>query len=210
MEFIPVAEQTGLITELGHWVLESACRRLTEWAGDDRYADLVLAVNVSAHQFRHPDFFNGLARALEQTGAPARRLTLELTESLLLEDTEAVMERMNAIRDLGVSFALDDFGTGYSSLSYLKRLPLSKLKIDRSFVRDILLDPNDAAIAEMIITLSRTLGLEVIAEGVETREQLEFLRSRGCRFFQGYLFGHPGPLEALEDIVDSGRTGTDD
>lgn len=210
MEFIPVAEQTGLIMELGHWVLETACRLLTEWATDDRYADLVLAVNVSAHQFRHPDFFNGLRRTLEQTGAPARRLTLELTESLLLEDTETVMERMNAIRDLGVSFALDDFGTGYSSLSYLKRLPLSKLKIDRSFVRDILLDPNDAAIAEMIITLSRTLGLEVIAEGVETREQLEFLTSRGCRFFQGYLFGHPGPLEALEDIVASGRTGTDD
>jgi diguanylate cyclase (GGDEF)-like protein len=215
MEFIPVAEQTGLIRELGHWVLETAANRLALWARDERCAELDLAVNVSAYQFRHPDFVNQLTSILEQTGAPAHHLTLELTESLLLEDTEALMDRMNAIRRLGVSFALDDFGTGYSSLSYLKRLPLSKLKIDQAFVRDILVDPNDAAIAEMIITLSKTLQLEVIAEGVETREQLEFLKARGCRCFQGYLFGHPGPVDALLgaehepcDACSNYRTGT--
>lgn len=207
-DFIPVAEQTGLIEDLGHWVLESACRRLALWSQDERCAHLDLAVNVSAYQFRHPDFVRHLRAVLERTGAPAHRLTLELTESLLLEDTEAVMQRMNTVRALGVSFALDDFGTGYSSLSYLKRLPLSKLKIDQAFVRDILLDPNDAAIAEMIISLSETLGLEVIAEGVETAEQLEFLKSRGCRCFQGYLFGHPAPIHALEELILSGKTGT--
>ncbi|OOG28138.1 sensor domain-containing diguanylate cyclase [Thioalkalivibrio denitrificans] len=210
MEFIPVAEQTGLITELGHWVLESVCRELAAWAKNPDCAQLDLAVNVSAYQFRHPDFVRELTTVLEQTGAPPGKLVLELTESLLLDDTKAVIERMNTVRELGVSFALDDFGTGYSSLSYLKRLPLSKLKIDQSFVRDLLLDPNDAAIAEMIISLSKTLGLEVIAEGVETREQLDFLSVRGCRCFQGYLFGHPVPLADLEDLILTGRTGTDD
>jgi diguanylate cyclase (GGDEF)-like protein/PAS domain S-box-containing protein len=209
MDFIPVAEQTGLIVELGQWVLESACRRLADWARDERFAHLDLAVNVSAFQFRHPNFVEQVAGLLQKTGAPAGKLTLELTESLLLEDTQAVMERMNALCRLGVTFALDDFGTGYSSLSYLKRLPLSKLKIDQAFVRDILVDPNDAAIAEMIISLSKTLRLEVIAEGVETPEQLDFLKSRGCRCFQGYLFGHPGPVQTLEKLVFSGRTGTD-
>jgi EAL domain-containing protein (putative c-di-GMP-specific phosphodiesterase class I) len=145
-----------------------------DWARDERFAHLDLAVNVSAFQFRHPNFVEQVAGLLQKTGAPAGKLTLELTESLLLEDTQAVMERMNALCRLGVTFALDDFGTGYSSLSYLKRLPLSKLKIDQAFVRDILVDPNDAAIAEMIISLSKTLRLEVIAEGVETPEQLDF------------------------------------
>jgi len=209
MEFIAVAEQTGLILKVGHWVLESACTQLARWTTDPRCAGLSLAVNVSAKQFRHPDFVQQVADVLHRTGAPAHRLTLELTESLLLEDTEIVIARMNALRKLGVAFALDDFGTGYSSLAYLKRLPLSVLKIDQSFVRDILVDPNDAAIAEMIITLSRTLGLEVIAEGVETAEQRDFLRKLGCRQFQGYLFGRPAPMGVLEQRIDQDRTGTD-
>ena len=196
--FIELAEETGLIVPIGHWVLETACRQLARWAQQAQTAHLRLAVNVSARQFRQPSFANEVRALLESTGAPAERLKLELTESSLIEDAEAVIERMQALRALGIRFALDDFGTGYSSLAYLKRLPLTQLKIDQSFVRDVMSDPNDATIARTILALGSNLGLAVIAEGVETEEQYDFLAAQGCRDYQGYLFGRPVPMEVFE------------
>jgi diguanylate cyclase (GGDEF)-like protein/PAS domain S-box-containing protein len=196
-EFIPVAEDTGLILPLGRWVLNTACKLLATWQADPALAHLTMAVNVSSRQFRHADFVDDVARVLAITGAPPGRLKLELTESLLVEDMETTIATMEALRAHGVGFALDDFGTGYSSLSYLKRMPLDQLKIDQSFVRDLLTDPNDAAIVNTIIGLSRSLGLEVIAEGVESVEQRDLLGSAGCRFYQGYLFSPALSAEAL-------------
>ena len=195
--FIALAEQTGMILELGQWVLETACSQLAMWADAPGKGDWTLAVNVSASQFAHASFVANVFRALDQTGAPAQRLKLELTESMLAVDIEDIIFKMLAIKSRGVSFALDDFGTGYSSLSYLKRLPLAQLKIDRSFVRDILSDPNDEAIVRTILVLGHTMGLEVIAEGVETAAQHEFLAHLGCDAFQGFLFGRPVPQAEL-------------
>lgn len=195
VEFIPVAEQTGLILPIGQWVLREACRVLACWAGDPRRARWTLAVNLSARQLRQPDFVDSVRQALHAAGADPRRLKLELTESQLLHDVEDTIAKMEALAAEGIQFALDDFGTGYSSLSYLKRLPLTQLKIDRSFVRDLLTDPNDAAIARTIVQLAQSLEMEVVAEGVETAEQFEVLRAMGCRLFQGYHFGRPAPLE---------------
>ncbi len=200
-EFIGLAEESGLILPLGHWVLETACRQLTAWAGDARLAHLTISVNVSARQFRHPHFVDGVLAVLEHTKARPDRLKLELTESLLINDVEDIITKMVALKEIGVGFSLDDFGTGYSSLSYLKRLPLDQLKIDQSFVRDILTDPNDAAIAKMVIALAQSMGLSVIAEGVERHEQREFLARLGCHAYQGYLFGRPLPLADFEDRV---------
>jgi EAL domain-containing protein (putative c-di-GMP-specific phosphodiesterase class I) len=154
-------------------------------------------VNVSAQEFRDPDFVAQVWQALTETGAPPQQLKIELTESLLLHDVEDSIAKMQSLRQRGVGFSLDDFGTGYSSLSYLKRLPLDQLKIDQSFVRDVLTDPNDAAIACTIVALAQSLGLDVVAEGVETQGQREFLLRNGCQQFQGYLFGRPGPAELL-------------
>ncbi|MCW8975404.1 MAG: EAL domain-containing protein [Sedimenticola sp.] len=196
-EFIPAAEQIGLILPIGHWVLENACRQLVLWAEDPILERLTLAVNVSAVQFRKADFVSQTLATLDHTGANPKRLKLELTESMLLHDIEGIISKMTTLKARGVLFSLDDFGTGYSSLSYLKRLPLDQLKIDQSFVRDLLTDPNDAAITNTIIALSHSLGLEVIAEGVETEAQHLFLTSQGCRSFQGYLFGKPGPVEQV-------------
>ncbi len=198
--FIPLAEQTRLILPIGHWVLRSACKLLADWAGTAK-ARLRVAVNVSAVQFHEPDFVARLEALLEETGAPAERLTLEVTESLLLEDPERVRGTLTELRALGIRLALDDFGTGYSSLSYLKRLPLDELKIDRSFVMGVPDDAADTAIVETILTLAASLGLEVIAEGVESAEQRDWLASRGCRLFQGYHFHRPAPLESLEITV---------
>lgn len=192
-EFIALAEESGLIVSLGHWVLEEACRQLTAWKSSPAHAHLTLAVNVSARQFRHPDFIDQVLAVIEHTCIDPRRLKLELTESLLLDNVEATAGKMAALKTLGISFALDDFGTGYSSLTYLKRLPLDQLKIDRSFVQDVLSQPNDAAIARTIIALGQSLSLPVIAEGVETPQQRDFLASHGCVNFQGYLFGKPMP-----------------
>ncbi len=192
-DFIPVAEQSGLIVALGQWVLRRACETLVAWKGDPRLADLSLAVNVSAREFRHPDFVQRVVDLLAQTGACAGRLKLELTESMFLQDTDDTIVRMNELRGHGVHFSLDDFGTGYSSLSYLKRLPLDQLKIDQSFVRDVLEDPDDAAIVRAILTLAHSLDLAVVAEGVETEGQRDFLALNGCKAFQGYWFGRPGP-----------------
>ncbi|MGE0010770.1 MAG: putative bifunctional diguanylate cyclase/phosphodiesterase, partial [Azoarcus sp.] len=195
--FIPVAEDTGLIVPLGAWVLDTACAQLRAWSDTLDTAALTLSVNVSARQFRQADFVDVVLSALNRSGANPRCLKLELTESLLLVDAEETIARMAALKAHGVGFSLDDFGTGYSSLSYLKRLPLDQLKIDRSFVRDLLADPNDAAIARAIITLAESLGLSVIAEGVETVEQRDALARQGCLSYQGYYFGRPGPVEAL-------------
>ncbi|WP_342721107.1 EAL domain-containing protein [Acidovorax sp. FHTAMBA] len=196
-DFIPLAEQTGLILPLGRQVLTLACQQLAQWAAAPATAMWSLAVNVSAQEFRQPDFADGVLSVLRAAGADPARLKLELTESLLLHDVEDSILKMQALRTQGVGFSLDDFGTGYSSLSYLKRLPLDQLKIDQSFVRDVLTDPNDATIACTIITLARSLGLDVVAEGVETEGQRAFLLRNGCRQFQGYLFGRPGPAELL-------------
>lgn len=200
-EFIPAAEESGLILPLGHWVLETACTQLVAWGARTEMAHLNLAVNISARQFHHPDFVDQALAVLDRTGADPQKLKLELTESLLLDDVEDIIAKMTALKARGVGFSLDDFGTGYSSLSYLKRLPLNQLKIDRSFVRDVLTDPNGAAIARTIVALGQSLGLAVIAEGVETEEQRDFLASHGCLAYQGYLFGRPLPPEALEQFL---------
>ena len=197
-EFIPLAEETGLILPLGHWVLETVCAQLAVWAQKPRTAHLSVAVNVSARQFRHPDFVDQVLAILDHTGANPHMLKLELTESMLVVNVEEIIARMTILKTHGVSFSLDDFGTGFSSLSYLKRLPLDQLKIDQSFVRDVFSDVDDGAITQAIIALSQTLGLSVIAEGVETEEQRDFLERLGCQAYQGYLFGRPVPLAEFE------------
>jgi len=200
-QFIPLAEETGLIVPLGQWVLQTACDQLKAWEGHPRARDLQLAVNVSARQFRQADFMNQIRSALDRSGANPALLKLELTESALLEDVEEAIVRMLEIKALGVTFALDDFGTGYSSLSYLKRLPLDQLKIDQSFVRDVDTNPNDAAIVRAILAMSQSLGIQAIAEGVESEAQLDFLKASGCTTYQGYLFGEPMPIEDWAGIL---------
>ena len=195
--FIPLAEETGMILPLGEWVLNSACQQLVEWSKSPTTAQWTLAVNVSASQLAQPEFVCSVSKALKDHGAPAKLLKLELTESMLVNDVEDIIVKMMAIKALGVSFSLDDFGTGYSSLSYLKRLPLSQLKIDQSFVRDVLTDPSDAVIARTVVALGHSLGLTVIAEGVETVEQRNALADMNCDAFQGYYFGRPAPADAL-------------
>ena len=201
-EFIPLAEETGVILPLGQWVLETACSQLRQWAEDPSTARWSMAVNVSAAQFAQADFVACVAAALGKTGADPRLLKLELTESMLVNDVDGIIVKMQQIKALGLSFSLDDFGTGYSSLSFLKLLPLDQLKIDQSFVRNLLTDPDDAVIATTIIALGRHLGLTVIAEGVETAEQRDFLISIGCDTFQGYYFGRPMPAnEVLAQLL---------
>ena len=205
-EFIPLAEETGLILPLGLWVLETACAQLALWAGRPETAQLTLSVNLSVRQLRQPDFVAQVLATLRRTGADPRRLKLELTESLLVTEVESTITKMNALKAQGVGFSLDDFGTGYSSLSYLKRLPLDQLKIDQSFVRDILVDPNDAAIARMVVVLAESLGLTVLAEGVESEEQREVLARLGCHAYQGYLFSRPLPLAEFEGFLQRAQT----
>jgi EAL domain-containing protein (putative c-di-GMP-specific phosphodiesterase class I) len=200
-EFIALAEDTGLIQPLGQWALEGACLQLALWAARPQTRHLKMAVNVSAKQFHQTDFVDKVLSALQDAGASPGRLMLELTESVLVRDVSDVIEKMARLKRAGVGFALDDFGTGYSSLAYLKRLPLKQLKIDRSFVSDILVDENDASIAKMIITLAHSLELEVVAEGVETRGQLDFLTRLGCNHFQGYLFSRPVPIGEFEALL---------
>ncbi len=195
VEFIPLAEETELILPLGSWVLTSACHQLSAWAKHPETAQLGMAVNVSARQFRQESFITQVMAALDISGADPVKLKLEITESLLLEDVQAVISKMTVLKARGVCFSLDDFGTGYSSLTYLKRLPLDQLKIDQSFVRDVLIDQNDAAIARTIVALAHSLELGVIAEGVETEAQLLFLASIGCHAYQGFLYSKPLPIE---------------
>jgi diguanylate cyclase (GGDEF)-like protein/PAS domain S-box-containing protein len=200
-EFIHMAEETDLIFPLGQLVLETACRQLAAWSTQPEFAHLSIAVNVSAHQFRHPSFVEQTLAVLDRSGASAARLKLELTESLLVDNMESTIVKMTALKLRGVQFSLDDFGTGYSSLFYLKRLPLDQLKIDQSFIRDVLSDPNDAAIVRTIIALGQSLGLAVIAEGVELEEMREFLAHNGCYAYQGYLFGRPMALDCCEQFI---------
>lgn len=205
-QFIPLAEHTGFILALGVWALNETCHRLAKWQHDALLSPLVLSVNVSAYQMRQPDFVDVVRSTLLRTGAPADRLQLELTESMLVNDIEDLISKMEALAQLGVGFSLDDFGTGYSSLAYLKRLPLSHLKIDQSFVRDVAIDRNAAAIARTLIALGQSLNLKVVAEGVETEQQRTFLLGLGCTVFQGYLLSHPLETVAFEDFVSRSNT----
>ena len=197
-EFIPLAEESGLILPLGRWVLVTACQQLAEWGARAEMAHLTVSVNVSANQFRQKDFVEQVLSILDQTGANPFRLKLEVTESMLLSNVDDVIDKMVSLKAKGVGFSLDDFGTGYSSLSYLKRLPLDQLKIAQPFVRDVLSDENDAAIATTIIALAQSFQLDVIAEGVETEAQRDYLSSVGCHAYQGYFFSRPLPLEDFE------------
>ncbi|MDR3412459.1 MAG: EAL domain-containing protein [Formivibrio sp.] len=205
-DFIPVAENSGLIVPIGCWVLDTACDQLAAWAHNPTTRNLVLAVNISAGQFRQPDFIDHIRSALQRSGAHPTRLKLELTESLLLEEVEKVIKTMMALKEIGIRFAIDDFGTGYSSLAYLKRLPLDQLKIDQSFVRDIAIDADDRAIVQAIISLASSLGLHVIAEGVETEAQRDFLAAHGCQAYQGYLFGRPAPADQIDKLIHTRST----
>ncbi len=200
-EFIPLAEETGLILPLGQWVLEEACKQNAIWAKTDFAAHLKIAVNISPRQFRQPDFVEHVLAVLESTGADAENLKLELTEGMLVENIDDVVAKMSRLKMHGLRFSLDDFGTGYSSLRYLNRLPLEQLKIDRSFVRDILVDATSGAIAQAIVSLSRAMGLSVIAEGVETEEQRLILQQLGCFGFQGFLSSRAVPLCKFEQIL---------
>ena len=200
-EFIPLAEETGLILSIGKWVLDTACAQLKVWEGDPRTQSLQMAVNVSARQFHQPDFVDTVQQSLVASGIDPARLKLELTESVVLDNVDAVVGRMQQLNALGVAFCLDDFGTGYSSLSYLKRLPLDQVKIDQSFVRDVTVDLNDAAIVRAIMAMSRSLGLQVIAEGVETQAQRDFLLQNECTAYQGFLFCRPIPIGEWDRLL---------
>ncbi|MFM9912756.1 MAG: putative bifunctional diguanylate cyclase/phosphodiesterase, partial [Methylophilaceae bacterium] len=199
--FIALAEETGLISDIGQWVLQAACKQLAAWAEQPDLAHISLSVNVSPRQFRHPDFLAQVLATLQETGANPYRLKLELTEGLLVDNVEEAIDKMAALKAEGVSFSLDDFGTGYSSLAYLKRLPLSQLKIDQFFVKDVLTNSNNSAIIRTIIALGYSLGLQVMAEGVESRSQREYLKRLSCHAYQGYFLSHPLPANEFEDFV---------
>ncbi|GAB5605483.1 EAL domain-containing protein [Sideroxyarcus sp. TK5] len=201
LQFIPLAEENGLILPIGKWVLETACHQIALWSHDAATRELLLAVNVSARQFRQADFVSQIRDVLEVSGIDPSRLKLELTESIVLDDVGDSIAKMQALNELGLSFAMDDFGTGYSSLAYLTQLPLNQLKIDQSFVQHIGSKSSDAAIIQTIIGMANNLGMEVIAEGVETQAQRDFLEWNGCKLFQGYLFGRPMPLEAFSRLL---------
>jgi EAL domain-containing protein (putative c-di-GMP-specific phosphodiesterase class I) len=206
-DFIPIAEATGLVLPLGEWVLRTACAQLASWAFDPQLHGLSLSVNVSVRQFREPDFVDGVLAILAETGADPAKLMLEMTESLLAKNTADIIEKMRRLKAHGVRFSLDDFGTGYSSLRYLQRLPLDELKIDRSFVNELLTNENNGTIARAIITLAKEFGLDVIAEGVEDEGQRLFLEANGCRAYQGFLFGKPVPLDFFEAAVRGKSNG---
>jgi len=201
-EFIPVAEESGLILDLSRYMLFAVCRQLAAWSDHPKTAGLNLSVNISARDFHHPEFVSRILAVVDQTGANPKRLKLEITESLLLADVEETITKMSTLKDRGVCFSLDDFGTGYSSLYYLKRLPLDQLKIDQRFVRDVMTDANDAVIVRTIIILARSLGLDVIAEGVETKSMRDFLAEHGCYAYQGYYYGRPMAIEQFEEFME--------
>jgi len=200
-QFIPLAEETGLIVPIGSWVLKTACEQLCRWQKNAATAHLQLAVNVSARQFRQPEFVNEVETIMAQTAVPSGKLKIELTESTVLDYVEETINKMAQLRERGVKFSMDDFGTGYSSLQYLKRLPLDQIKIDQSFVRDIATDNDDAMIIKTIIAMGHALSLDVIAEGVETEHQRTILEAYGCRHYQGYLFARPLPLAECESLL---------
>ncbi|BBL60341.1 EAL domain-containing protein [Methylomonas koyamae] len=202
-QFIPVAEESSLILEIGAWVLDTACRQLAAWQQQEATRGLLLAINVSAHQFRQPDFVDAVSTAISAHNINVDRLKLELTESVIVDDVGEVVAKMHRLKALGVRLSLDDFGTGYSSLSYLKQMPLDQLKIDQSFVRDVVSDPNDAVLVKTIIDMANNFRFNVIAEGVETAAQHAFLKDNRCAAFQGYLFGKPLPIAEFKILLDS-------
>jgi EAL domain-containing protein (putative c-di-GMP-specific phosphodiesterase class I) len=198
--FIPSLEESGLIVPVGEWVLGEACRQAAAWR-DTGLAPLRISVNLSSRQFRSETLAAAVARALRASGLAPEFLELELTESLLMENTDQAMTVMGSLKALGVAISIDDFGTGYSSLGYLKRFPIDSLKIDRSFVRDLATSPKDAAIIDAIAALARSLGIGLVAEGVEDAHQAEYLRERNCTELQGYLFGRPVPPEGVAEFL---------
>lgn len=198
--FVPIAEETGLILPIGEWVLRSACRQIRAWR--DVGIELPVAVNLSACQFRQRNLAATIQRILSETGVPPQCLEIEITESDVMENAESAIATLDELKARGISISVDDFGTGYSSLSYLKRFPLDVLKIDRSFVRDIVVDSDDAAIVEAIIALARSLDIKVVAEGVETPDQMAFLNRSGCNFAQGYLFSPPVEPERISALIE--------
>ncbi|MGZ8269612.1 MAG: EAL domain-containing protein, partial [Methylophilus sp.] len=200
-DFIPIAEETGLIISIGEWVLKTACETLVRWQTIPQLANISLAVNISINQFRQSDFVKLVRKIIKRSGVNPSLLELELTESLFAENIDDIIHKMTALKKLGIKFSLDDFGTGYSSLNYLKRLPLNQLKIDQSFVRDILANSHDASICRSVITLAKSLDLEVIAEGVERLDQKELLYQQGCNSYQGYFFSKPLPIDELEAFI---------
>ncbi|MCX6075557.1 MAG: EAL domain-containing protein [Campylobacterales bacterium] len=199
--FIPVAEESDIILKLGDWILRSACNELQRWSKIDAMKEITLAINISVKQFSQNNFVSNILSIIKESGANPRLIKLEITESMLVEDKESIIEKMGELKKVGIRFSLDDFGTGYSSLSYLKQLPLDQLKIDQSFVKDILTDKNDEIICKSTIALAHSMGLNVIAEGVETQEQREMLNSLGCATYQGYLFSKPIPSKEFEIFV---------
>jgi EAL domain-containing protein (putative c-di-GMP-specific phosphodiesterase class I) len=203
-DFIPLAELTGQILAMGPWVLRTACAQVKQWH-DGGHSELSVAVNISARQFQQPDLVAQVKRALRDTGLEPRFLDLEITESNAMQNAEVTVQTLRELKDLGIRISIDDFGIGYSSLSYLKRLPIDTLKIDQSFVRDITVDPDDAAIATAVIAMAHTLKLKVVAEGVETEGQGVFLAARHCDRMQGYLFSAPLPPDECEEFLGSDR-----
>jgi len=203
LQFIHIAEESGLIKPLGAWVMDRACRQLAEWHAAG-FGDITMAVNLSAHQLRSATFVEQVSETLQKYALAAKDLEIEVTESVAMADPEQAIQRLCALRDLGIQIAIDDFGTDYSSLSYLKRLPIRVLKIDRTFVNDIETDLNDAAICSATIAIAKSLGLMVVAEGVETAAQRDFLTGLGCDYLQGYLFGRPAPADAWLDRLAAG------
>lgn len=200
MQFIPLAEETGLILPIGLWVLNTACEQIKVWQKNPLTRELKISINVSARQFHQPDFVDQVINAVKENEIDPIKLKLELTETLVLINIDDTILKMNALKQFGMYFSLDDFGTGYSSLSYLTRLPLDELKIDQSFVRNISTNEKDAVMVQTIIGMAKNLGIDVIAEGVETESQREFLEQHGCKLCQGYLFGKPVPLEDFENL----------
>jgi EAL domain-containing protein (putative c-di-GMP-specific phosphodiesterase class I) len=205
--FIPLAEQSDLITEIGRWVLEQACRDRHRWRDSGKTDDLMISVNVSSHQVMSSDFVETVATVLSSTDTDPKLVTLEVTESVFVQDLERALVVLRKLKDLGVKLALDDFGTGYSSLNYLKRFPIDTLKIDQSFVQDITRGGSDGAIVSAVIAMGKALNIRVIAEGVETQEQLKFLTEHGCHEFQGYLFSRPMAASALTEMIHTASTG---
>ena len=204
VKFIAIAETTDLIIDIGNWVLETALRQLKAWESDSIKNQLTLAVNISAKQFNHPDFIEYISKLISKHKVNSKLLKFELTEGVAVSDIDSVIEKMNVLKDMfGIRISLDDFGTGFSSLSYLKKLPIDQVKIDRSFVRDMTVDQNDASMVKAIVDMAKTFNLEVIAEGVETEEQHEMLAAYGCNFYQGYLFSKPLAIEKFDALLDS-------
>ena len=200
-QFIPIAEDSSLILDIGSWVLKQACAQLEQWCTQDDVCNLILAVNVSANQFRQADFVDMVEKTINTYQIDVTRLKLELTESVIVDNIAEVISKMHALKTLGIRLSLDDFGTGYSSLSYLKQLPLDQIKIDQSFVRDVVSDPSDAVLVKTIIDMAKNFRLNVIAEGVETEAQFNFLKENGCMAYQGYLFSKPIPIEHFEALI---------